>query len=240
MCRQFRNRPLRFVSSPSRIVLPTSAGNSLVEGQLRAPCSGGPTLAVLRGVTQTRTHRHSRSEAGYSLVELAIVVGLVTLIMSGAVGMSKTAIAWARSQAAATAVKAQLIEARDVALSSRRSVEVRFVGTNQIQLLRFNPDGTQTVIGGTSLESRNEWRTFGGVPDTPDAFGNTQALDFDSVAPPYVFTSDGTFVDAAGVPLSGSIFMGVVNQPETARAVTVFGGTGRVVAYTWDGTQWKH
>jgi type II secretory pathway pseudopilin PulG len=240
MCTHFRNRPFRFVGAPSFVVSRPSSDNSLAENKLRAPSDLGPTLADIRGVTQTRTHRHSSGEAGYSLVELAIVVGLVTLIMSGAVGMSKTAIAWARSQAAATAVKAQLIEARDVALSTRRSVEVRFVGTSQIQLLRFNPDGTQTVIGGTSLESRNEWRTFGGVPDTPDAFGNTQPLDFDNVAPPYVFTSDGTFVDAAGVPLSGSIFMGVINQPATARAVTVFGGTGRVVAYTWDGTQWKH
>lgn len=179
-------------------------------------------------------------QQGYSLVELAVVVGLVTLIMGGAVGMSKTGIAWARSQAAATAVKAQLIEARDAALSTRRSVEVRFVGTNQIQLLRYNPDGTQTTIGGTSLESRHEFRTFPGIPDTPDGFGNAQALDFDSVSAPYIFTSDGTFVDASGVPLSGSVFMGVASHPETARAVTVFGGTGRVVAYTWDGTQWKH
>lgn len=240
MCTHFRNRPFRFVSSPSRVLSRPSPDNSRAEGELRATCVLGPTLADIPSVTQTRTHRHSSGEAGYSLVELAIVVGLVTLIMSGAVGMSKTAIAWARSQAAATAVKAQLIEARDVALSTRRSVEVRFVGTSQIQLLRFNPDGTQTVIGGTSLEGRNEWRTFGGVPDTPDGFGNAQPLDFDNVAAPYVFTSDGTFVDAAGVPLSGTVFMGVLNQPSTARAVTIFGGTGRVVAYTWDGTQWKH
>ncbi len=189
---------------------------------------------------QQRYGSRGNDQAGYSLVELSVVVGLVVLIMGGAVGMSRQAIDWARSQSALTAVKAQLIEARDVALSTRRSVEVRFVGTNQVQLLRFNPDGTQTVIGGTVLESHNEFRTFAGVPDTPDGFGNAQALDFDNVAPPYLFTTDGTFVDAAGVPLSGSVFMGVANHPETSRAVTVFGGTGRVVGYNWNGSQWKH
>lgn len=186
------------------------------------------------------TVNRARRDAGYSLVELAIVVGLVTLIMSGAVGMSRTAIAWARSQAAAQAVKAQMIEARDRALSQRRSIEIRFISPNVIRLWQYNPDGTLTDVGSTLLEDRNEFRVFAGVPDTPDGFGNGQALDFDGVAPPYLFTPDGTFVDAAGVPLSGTVSMGVQGHPETARAVTVFGGTGRIVAYTWDGSKWTH
>jgi len=53
-----------------------------------------------------------------------------------------------------------------------------------------------------------------------------------------MFLSDGTFVDAQGNPLNGSVFLGLNNHPETARAVTVLGATGRVRGYRWTGSRW--
>ncbi|MEE2612264.1 MAG: hypothetical protein VX975_00435, partial [Acidobacteriota bacterium] len=37
----------------------------------------------------------------------------------------------------------------------------------------------------------------------------------------------GSLVDASGVTLSGTVFLGVRNDPLSARAVTIFGGTGQ-------------
>lgn len=189
------------------------------------------------------TNRHERrtdGQSGFSLIELLVVVAIAIILMTIGVGVSQSALTWAKAQASLNAVKSQIIEARDLALSTRRSVEVRFVGNNEIQLHRYELDGTTTQIGGTVLENRNQFRTFPGIPDSPDGFGNAAALDFDNAAAPYLFTADGTFVDAAGVPLTGTVFLGVESQPATARAVTVFGGTGRVVGYFWDGKTWLH
>jgi hypothetical protein len=52
------------------------------------------------------------------------------------------------------------------------------------------------------------------------------------------FRSTGSFTDSVYSPLNGTIFVGVPNQAFTARAVTIFGGTGRVRPYTWTGSTW--
>jgi hypothetical protein len=53
-----------------------------------------------------------------------------------------------------------------------------------------------------------------------------------------MFGPDGSFVDPTGVPVNGTVFLGVPGQVETARAVTVFGSTGRVRGYRWIGSAW--
>ena len=70
-----------------------------------------------------------------------------------------------------------------------------------------------------------------------DSFGNAAAVDFRGASRLF-FLSDGTFVDLQGNPLNGSIFLGIPKHPETARAVTILGATGRVRAYRWTGSQW--
>ena len=176
--------------------------------------------------------------AGFSLVELIAVLALGITLAGMSLMVADRAFADAEANSAMRAVSATLIEARDTALAERRQIEVRFVNTDQIQLIRIEPSGVQTLVGETLLEGNNEFRVFPGVPDTPDGWGNGAGVAFGAVAPPYLFTPDGSFVDNGGVPLSGTVFLGRVNQPETARAVTVFGGTGRIVAWEWDGQAW--
>jgi hypothetical protein len=56
-----------------------------------------------------------------------------------------------------------------------------------------------------------------------------------------IFQTDGTLVDSQGNPVNGSIFLGQADHPESARAVTVLGATGRVRSYRWTrGSQWVH
>jgi hypothetical protein len=80
---------------------------------------------------------------------------------------------------------------------------------------------------------------FDGVPDTPDAFGSATAVDFGGKSP-LIFQSDGTLADNLGSPVSGSVFIGQAGHPETARAVTLLGATGRVRGYLWTGSLWVH
>ena len=53
-------------------------------------------------------------------------------------------------------------------------------------------------------------------------FGAAAAIDFDGPSP-YMFTSEGMFVDANGDPSNGTIFMGKPGQRDTGAAMTVFG-----------------
>ena len=80
---------------------------------------------------------------------------------------------------------------------------------------------------------------FGGVPDSPDTFGNSSPVDFGG-EDPLMFLSDGSLIDDQGNPIHGSLFLGIQDHPETARAVTILGATGRVRGYRWTGQEWVH
>src|SRR5229473_1282474 len=127
-------------------------------------------------------------EAGFSLVELLLVLGMMAMLA----GMAVIQIAASRPGA---------------------------VGEGGMQFL-----------------------TVSGLPDTPDAFGNASAVTFPTAtgSPLEIkFATDGTFVNQDGLSLNGTVFVALPNQALSARAVTIFGSTGRVRAYRWDGRIWK-
>ena len=131
---------------------------------------------------------------------------------------------------------AQLRMARDMAISQRRSVEVQFVDPGEIRTIRWEiPNGT-TLVNQYFLEGNVTFHRFPAVPDTPDGFGITGPVTFQGQTSR--FLSDGRWVDAAGAAVSGNVFLAIENQPMTQRAVTIFGGTGRIRGYRWDGVQW--
>ena len=88
-----------------------------------------------------------------------------------------------------------------------------------------------------SFEGGTKYSLPAGLPDTPDGFGRTQAVDF-GAATAVMFTSDGTCIDQTGNPVNGTIFVGLPGRPLSARAITILGGTGRVRGYRWNGQKW--
>jgi hypothetical protein len=79
---------------------------------------------------------------------------------------------------------------------------------------------------------------LGGMPDTPDLFGNASALDFDGPAT-HMFTSDGSFTDSAGDISNGTIFIGRGSDTDTGRAITIFGATGMMRSWKRTGIKWS-
>jgi hypothetical protein len=54
------------------------------------------------------------------------------------------------------------------------------------------------------------------------------------------FAPDGTLVDENGNTLNGTVFLAhTATEVMSARALTIFGATGRVRAFRWDGHAWK-
>ena len=179
-------------------------------------------------------------ERGFTLIEMLVVLG-ITGVMMGITIMVSPAL---RPSAAPDAGTAQVLEilrsTRALAISQRRDVELRFIGTDTIETARLEvPGPAKTVVLTTRLENRVQFLVQAGVPNTPDAFQPFgAAVAFPVSATQLVFTSQGSFVSQAGDPINGSIFLSVAGDTNSARAVTILGTTALVRAWRWDGAQW--
>jgi prepilin-type N-terminal cleavage/methylation domain-containing protein len=176
---------------------------------------------------------------GFSLTEMVIVLMILSMVSGFALLNMNALLPGMSANAAMKQTLAQLRSGRELAIAQRRDIEIKFLGTNQIQLLRYNVPNGATVLSTVTLQNNNQFQLFGGVPDTPDTFGNGTALSFSGLSP-WIFLSDGTLVDSLSNPVNGTIFLGQANSPNTARAVTILGATGRIRDYTWTGTAWWH
>jgi len=176
-------------------------------------------------------------QAGFSMVEMVLVL-LLACILAGFAVLNINAISpGTTANAALKETVAQLRMGRETAIAQRRNVELKFLGNDQIQLVRNELPAGTTILSTVTLEGSMEFLLFSGVPDTPDLFGNGAAVSFGG-ANSLIFQSNGILVDSNANPLNGTVFLGQANHPETARAVTILGATGRVRGYRWTGTSW--
>lgn len=187
----------------------------------------------------TNVRRGGNQERGFTMWELAIVCVLLMIVSAMAMVQLHPTIQQRQADAAMTEVASQLRQARERAISTRRQIQVRFVGTNQMILnrLTINP----AVVGGVFIQSPMRYQLVAGKGDTPDGFGNAGAIEFGGVVggpPTMMFQSDGTFVDTAGNLINGSVFLAMPNEPSSARAVTLVGSTGRIRMWRNNAAAW--
>jgi len=190
-----------------------------------------------------------RAHKGFSLVEALVVVALAMSVAGMLVVHLTPTLQQFRANSAASQVVDVFRQAREYAITYRRYVQVTFPnyaanGVNdQIRIIVRNsmtPNaGADVVLTTVSLSGNVSFQLEGGVPDTPDAFGNATAVNFGSVdgGPPagIYFQADGTFVNVNGINLNGTVFLGENSIVSTARAVTVLGPTGRIRSYHVNG-----
>jgi prepilin-type N-terminal cleavage/methylation domain-containing protein len=200
-------------------------------------CGHGATVAAVN------RREGLRGEAGLTLLEILVVVGIMGVLSGMAILVSPSFSRQARADASIVQAMDAIRSAREVAISQRRNVELRFVGLDAIQTVRVDigANGVQTgttVLRTVELENRMQFRLDPAVsPDTPDLFGKPAAIAF-GASPRRMFTSEGTFVDADGDPLNGTLFLSIQGQANSARAITVMGATALIRSWRWNGTQW--
>ena len=180
------------------------------------------------------------SESGFTLPEVLVVTALIAILSGIAVSLVGSWLPIARADAGMRQVMLQFTRAREQAISERREIEIQFVGNNTLVLLRrdLDPAVPAEVLRQVSLEYDVRFTQLPGVPDTPDTFGAGSALDFQG-AGEIMFTSDGSLIDETGIPVNGTVFLGLPPHVQSARGVTVFGGTGRIRGFRWNGVQWS-
>jgi Tfp pilus assembly protein FimT len=175
--------------------------------------------------------------AGFSLIEVLIILMLMCILGSFAILSVNSILPGITANEAMYQAVGQLRNAREASIGQRRTVEIRFLGNNQIQLVRYNLPEGRTTLSDIRLSNGCQFILFGNMPDTPDSFGNASAVNFPGTNT-LRFLSDGTLVNDQNNPVSGSLFIGSPDHDETARAVTILGATGRVRSYRWTGTEW--
>jgi prepilin-type N-terminal cleavage/methylation domain-containing protein len=185
--------------------------------------------------------RSARARCGFSIMELLIAVAIIGIAASlSIIEIQPTLKQW-HANTGMYEVLGQLRWARQESIAERRDIQVQFLGSNEIKLIRQDQPAGQTVLSDLFLTDNTTFMLTPGATDTPDAFGNASAIEFAGLAggPPIMqFQSDGTFVDGNGNPINGTVFLGIPNVSYTGRAVTILGATGRVRTFSRPGNGW--
>ncbi|HKT47782.1 MAG TPA: prepilin-type N-terminal cleavage/methylation domain-containing protein [Candidatus Acidoferrales bacterium] len=201
----------------------------------------------------------SARERGFSLIELLMVVVIVSVLAATAVIVTVGTSRNTKANNAMDAVVTALRTGRQLAVGKRRNVLVTFTAPNQIQLalqpLPGEPPPTPMAPIYLNDNARGGLQFAVVVPkDVPGGVGNGQAItlvDSTTGGAPFavMFNSSGTFVGSIALPsyatvgnnnpVNGTVFVGLPGYPETARAITILGSTGRVRTYFWTGTAWQ-
>jgi Tfp pilus assembly protein FimT len=179
-----------------------------------------------------------KPQAGYTVMEMMIVIGIVITGSAVAIPVTMEMVRNARGDSALTMTSTFLLSARNRAVAERRNIVLTFVSPTQMRYERVEvPSGTLTPLDTLTLEGDNQFVRLDGLPDTPDAFGGSDAINFTG-GQPVMFSSDGSFIDSAGDVTNGTIFVANPIFPESARAVTIAGVTGAMRSWKWRGSQW--
>lgn len=197
-----------------------------------------------------------RKEKGFSMIETVIAVAIVSVISAIALYQSFGTQESYEANTALDNVIGQLRVARQVAISQRRPVQITITASSTdhgLPSVSYSTDVTTGLAtngennggispsGSTVLPRQTQFMLEPNVPDTPMAFGMCAPVCIGGISGgpgTMYFSPTGQFSqDTAGVvPLNGTIFIGIPGRADTARAVTILGGTGRVRPYTFEVT----
>jgi prepilin-type N-terminal cleavage/methylation domain-containing protein len=188
--------------------------------------------------------RLSRSQKGYSLIEGMVALGIIAVVTGMTLLGFNTMLPNSKANSAVDQLLYQLRSAREAAIAHRCEVAVSFTGNNTLTLTQIWFVGNPPPPVTTNLEGSVQYILFNGVPDLPGPynFGNVAAIEFEGQAggPPLMkFTTNGSFIDAGGTFVNGTVFLGIPGNPSTARAISILGATGRVREYHWTGAAWS-
>jgi prepilin-type N-terminal cleavage/methylation domain-containing protein len=229
---------------------------------------------IFEGVSVKKTQvqamkagRQRIPESGFTMFELVIVVFIILIVSAMAIIQLQPTWQQFQANAALDQVKTTVRQARETAISQRRTIVVVIPTAvnatpcppgggvvNCIELYQMVVSGTPPVAVQAAtpflvipIENHAQLLSFAGEPDTPDAFigapptapaGIYYAANTGAPPSGMQFQSDGTFTDGTGAPINVTILLGEPNIPTTARAVTILGNTGRVTPYHGTGVAW--
>jgi prepilin-type N-terminal cleavage/methylation domain-containing protein len=171
-------------------------------------------------------------KAGFTLVELQVAMAVLLVLASTAMMFTKSALPSMRSDGQARRLVSLFHIARETAISSRRDIEVRFDEQNSTVQMIKRDAGVEVLMETFVFEFDVVFTQFANLPDTPAGFGDESPVEFgDSMT--LLFDSEGSLIDETGLPVNGTVFVGIPHVLQSARAITLTGTTGRPRLYRW-------
>jgi prepilin-type N-terminal cleavage/methylation domain-containing protein len=188
---------------------------------------------------QTSQYDRRRDDAGFSLLELVLTVTLVATLTAIAVGVTPNIVKMAKGESGAQVLDAFLKRHREMAIARRRDIEIRFIAPNIVESAEraVPPAVGTTVIERMTFEGRIEYWKPTTIADTPETFGNANAIQLSAQAP-VMFSSEGSFVDSGSNPVNATLSLAVKDDVQTLAAVTILGTTAKVQRWRWTGGNW--
>jgi type II secretory pathway pseudopilin PulG len=193
-----------------------------------------------------------QAEQGFSTVEAVVVIGIILIVFATAAFNIMPLLKKSRSDAAQEMVLGEMRRAHERAIDERRIYRVTFVAPQTIQLAVGTPANLQARITGSAaafsqaqpplvLPQGIQFSAVPGIPAAagavPDGFGTgATAIDFDvdngGGQTQIFFQPDGRALDAQNRLNNGVVYIADPNQLLSSRAVSLYGSTGRVKAWS--------
>lgn len=204
--------------------------------------------------------RTKKAEQGFSLIEMLTVVALISVVAGMAIMSTMSSTYASKANNAMDQVVTTLRTARQTAVTKRRNVLLTFTAPNEITMAVQTLPGEAPAAPIAPIYLNDNagggcsFYVYPGLPDSPMGFGNSSALNFapasgGTAGLAILFSTSGTLVGTTATsgynvvgnsnPVNASIFIGIPGQKNSARAITVLGGTGRVRSYSWTGSTWQ-
>lgn len=208
---------------------------------------------------RTRFQRHSK---GFSITELLVVVAMIAILAAISIPMIVSSRKLYRSEEQALKVIDLMGEASQKALNQRRIYRFEIDLTDNVILLidenGANPDVLvkripMNLVSEVRMDQKPDAVNKPNPPNFNDAVFAADSLGHmdgsTSVTGHQVFAarfrSDGSVVNAAGVPLTANIYVWAPKVPASTirrsngetKALTLYGASGLVRYWKYDGTQ---
>lgn len=186
-----------------------------------------------------------KSNQGFTVIELAVTMIIGIALTAMALPLVENAFRHGKADAGLNLVLTQLRVARQLAVDKRRLHRFSVsLGKQEVKVEMLDSGAQwQTLFSNALPEGitfRVEERSPSLANQTPDNLGATQPVSFNGSLT-VNFEADGTAVDRFGDPANGILYLAFAGHPDTARAVTLFGATGRIRGWRLEevGEQWK-
>ena len=206
--------------------------------------------------------RRRCSAEGFTLIELVVVLAIIGVLSAISVQQLVGSRKLMRSAAVTREIVSALRDARQMAISQRRAITFQYDDVKkQINIINHGADANNTGISGTALLSATNYpnttgstvdRTYQlvstGIPASDIAYGmpsgagtgantlgdKTVLTSLTNQKLNITFQPDGSVVNSAGATSDVALFLYNASKPlDTAMAISVLGGTGRIKAWRY-------
>lgn len=116
-----------------------------------------------------------RRADGYNLIEMMFVMGIMSVLAAMAIVQINASRAALKGDAAMRVVMTTMNQAREMAITQRRYMQVNFAAPRTINVVREDTTTTTTPLSSIPFEGGATFAIYSGLPDTPDAFGKSAA-----------------------------------------------------------------